>query len=117
MFGNLSQLAGLLTKPQKIREEMDKLQERLGKLSAEGTAGGGMVTVKVNGKFAVLSVRLSDEAVKLQDREMLEDLIAAAANQAMEKARPLIAEETQKMAADLGLPAGMTLPGLPGLGG
>jgi hypothetical protein len=114
MFGDLGKLAGLLTKTQKIREEMEKLQERLGKLTAEGTAGGGMVTVKVNGKFAVLGVRLSEEAIKLQDREMLEDLIAAAANQALEKARQLIAEETQKMAADLGLPPGM---GLPGLGG
>ncbi|HEY1380353.1 MAG TPA: YbaB/EbfC family nucleoid-associated protein [Gemmataceae bacterium] len=114
MFGDLGKLAGLLTKTQKIREEMEKLQERLGKLTAEGTAGGGMVTVKVNGKFAVLGVRLSEEAIKLQDREMLEDLIAAAANQALEKARQLIAEETQKMATDLGLPPGM---GLPGLGG
>ena len=106
MFGDLGRIASLMTKPQKIREEMDKLQERLGALTAEGQAGGGMVTVKVNGKCAVLGCRLSDEAIALQDREMLEDLIAAAANQAMEKARQLIAEETQKMAADLGLPAG-----------
>ncbi len=114
MFGDLGKLAGLLTKTNKIREEMEKLQERLGRLTAEGTAGGGMVTVKVNGKFAVLGCRLSDEAVKLQDREMLEDLIAAAANQAVEKARQLIADETQKMAAELGLPPGLNLPGLGG---
>jgi DNA-binding YbaB/EbfC family protein len=114
MFGNLGQLAGLLTNPQKIREQMDQLQERLAKQTAEGTAGGGMVTVKVNGKCAVLSCRLSEEAMKLQDREMLEDLIAAAANQALEKGRQLIAAETQKMAADLGLPAGLSLPGLGG---
>jgi nucleoid-associated protein EbfC len=112
MFGDLGKLAGLLTKTNKIREEMEKLQDRLGKVTAEGTAGAGMVTVKVNGKFAVLGCRLSDEAVALQDREMLEDLIVAAANQAMEKARQLVAEETQRMAADLGLPAGMNLPGL-----
>jgi len=114
MFGDLGKLAGLLTKTHKIREEMEKLQERLGKLTAEGTAGGGMVTVKVNGKCAVLGCRLSEEAMKLQDREMLEDLIAAAANQALDKARQLVADETQKMAAELGLPPGM---GLPGLGG
>jgi len=114
MFGNLGQLAGLLSKPQKLREEMEKLQERLSKLTAEGTAGGGMVTVKVNGKFAVLGCRLSDEAISLQDREMLEDLIVAAANQATEKARQLIADETQKMAGELGLPVGLSLPGLSG---
>jgi len=114
MFGDLGKLAGLLTKTHKIREEMEKLQDRLGKVTAEGTAGAGYVTVKVNGKFAVLSCRLSEEVMALQDREMLEDLIAAAANQAMEKARQLIAEETQKMTAELGLPAGVSLPGLGG---
>jgi DNA-binding YbaB/EbfC family protein len=114
MFGNLGTLASLLSKPQKIREEMDKLQGRLAQVTAEGQAGGGMVTVKVNGKCAVLSCRLSEEAMKLQDREMLEDLIAAATNQALDKARELIAAETQKMAAELGLPPGMSLPGLGG---
>jgi nucleoid-associated protein EbfC len=112
MFGNLGQLAGLLTKTHKIREEMDKLQARLAQLTAEGQSGGGMVTVKVNGKLAVLSCRISDEALDLKDREMLEDLIAAAANQALDKARELIAAETQKMAAELGLPPGLNLPGL-----
>lgn len=114
MFGDLGRLAGLLTKPNKIREEMDKLQARLGQVTAEGQSGGGMVTVRVNGKFAVLSCRLSDEAIALQDREMLEDLIAAAANQAMDKARVGIAVETQKLATELGLPPGLNLPGLGG---
>jgi hypothetical protein len=112
MFGDLGRLAGLLTKTGKIQEEMEKLQGRLGQVTAEGQSGGGMVTVKVNGKLAVLSVRLSDEAMNLHDREMLEDLIAAATNHALAKGRDLIAVETQKMAADLGLPAGLNLPGL-----
>jgi DNA-binding YbaB/EbfC family protein len=114
MFGDLGKLAGLLTKPAKIREEMDKLQARLGQLTVEGQAGGGMATVKVNGRFTVLSCRLSEEAMKLNDREMLEDLIVAATNQALDKVRELMAGETQKMAAELGLPAGMSLPGLSG---
>lgn len=114
MFGNLGQLAGLLTKTHKIREEMEKLQSRLGQLTAEGQAGGGMVAVKVNGKLALLTCRLNDEAMNLKDREMLEDLIAAATNQALDKARELIAAETQKMAGELGLPPGLNLPGLGG---
>jgi len=114
MFGDLGRLAGLLTKPNKIREEMEKLQARLGQVTAEGQAGGGMVTVKVNGKFAVLSCRLSEEATNLHDREMLEDLIVAATNQALDKARELIAVESQKMASGLGLPPGLSLPGLSG---
>jgi hypothetical protein len=114
MFGDLGRLAGLLSKPNKIREEMEKLQARLGQLTAEGQAGGGMVTVKVNGRLAVLSCRLNDEAMNLHDHEMLEDLIAAATNQALDKARDLVAAETQKMAAELGLPPGLNLPGLGG---
>lgn len=112
MFGNLGQLAGLLTKSHKIREEMEKLQTRLAQVVAEGQAGGGMVNVKVNGKFVVLSCRLTDEAMNLQDREMLEDLIVAATNQALDKARELAAAEAQKMTAELGLPPGLNLPGL-----
>ena len=68
----------------------------------------------MNGKFAVLSCRLSEEATNLHDREMLEDLIVAATNQALDKARELIAVESQKMAAGLGLPPGLSLPGLSG---
>ena len=71
-----------------------------------------MVKVTVNGRMEVVQVRLSDEAARLNDREMLEDLIRAAMNQAMQKARMQVAEETSKMATGMGLPAGMTLPGM-----
>jgi DNA-binding YbaB/EbfC family protein len=117
MFKGLGQLASLLTNPQRIRDEMEKLQQRIGQLTAEGDAGAGMVRVRVNGRMEVLGFTLSDEAMALGDREMLEDLLRAATNQALDKVRRLVAEETQKMAAGLGLPAGMSLPGmgLPGL--
>jgi nucleoid-associated protein EbfC len=62
-------------------------------------------------------VRISEDALKLNDREMLEDLVAAATNQALTKVRAQLAEESQKMAANLGLPPGMLGGGLPGLGG
>jgi DNA-binding protein YbaB len=67
----------------------------------------------------VQSCQVSEEALKSNDREMLEELIKAAANQALERARQQVAEETGKMASGLGLPPGMGLPGgmnLPGLG-
>ena len=112
MFGNLGKLASLMGNLPKIKEEVGKLQERLGRITVEGDAGGGMVKVQANAKFAVLGVKLSPEALAGQDRELLEDLIAAAANQAMEKARQAAAEEASKLAQEFGLPAGFNLPGL-----
>jgi DNA-binding YbaB/EbfC family protein len=114
MFKGLGQLANLMTQLPKLKAEMERLQQRLGQLVAEGDAGGGMVRVKVSGKQEVLSCTLSDEALRMNDREMLEDLIRAATNQALDRARQLAAEETSKMATSFGLPAGMGLPGLSG---
>lgn len=112
MFKELGQIAGLMRQLPKIKEEMERLQQRLGQMVSEGDAGGGMVKVRVNGRMEVLACSLSEEAFGLDDREMLEDLIRAAVNQALERARQLVAEETGKMATGLGLPAGMGLPGL-----
>jgi DNA-binding YbaB/EbfC family protein len=113
MFDELRQMAGLFRQLPKIKEEMDRLQQRLAQVTAEGDAGGGMVKVKVSGRMEVLSCSLSDEALRLNDREMLEDLIRAAVNQAIERVRKQVAEETAKMATGIGLPAGFNLPGLP----
>src|SRR5215468_10015281 len=112
MFKEIGQLAGLMKNLPKIREEMGKLQERMGQIVADGDAGAGMVKTKVNGHLEVQNITISDEALKMNDKEMLEDLIAAAVNQALKKARQLVAGETGKMATGLGLPAGMNLPGL-----
>ena len=112
MFDKLGQLAGLMKNLPKIREEMSKLQAKMGQITAEGDAGGGMVKVRVNGRLEVQTCVLSDEAAKLNDKELLEDLIVAATNQALQKARQQAAEETHKVATGLGLPAGMNFPGL-----
>ncbi len=112
MFKEIGQVASMLKNLPKIREEMERLQGRLGQISAEGDAGGGLVKVRVNGHMEVQRCTLADEAVKLNDRELLEDLIAAATNQALQKIRQQVAEETSKMAAGFGLPAGMNMPGL-----
>ena len=113
-FKQLGQMAGLLQQLPKIKEEMERLQQRLGQLVAEGNAGAGMVKVQVNGKLEVLSCVMSDELIQLQDREMIEDLVRSATNQALERARQQAAEETGKMAAGFGVPPGLGLPGLPG---
>jgi DNA-binding YbaB/EbfC family protein len=115
MFEKFGMLASLLGNQGKLKDEITKFQTAVGQLSAEATAGAGYVTVKVNGRMEVQAVRISDEAMQLNDREMLEDLIAAATNQAMVKVRELVAAETAKMASNMGLPPGM-LGGLPGMG-
>jgi DNA-binding YbaB/EbfC family protein len=116
MFKELGAMMSLLGNKGKIQEEIQKFQASVGQITAEASSGAGYVTVKVNGKLEVLSVRISDEAMKLNDREMLEDLIAAATNQALAKVRAQLAEESAKMAANIGLPPGMLGGGLPGMG-
>jgi nucleoid-associated protein EbfC len=111
MFKEIGQLASLMRNLPKLQQEAEQLKQRLSKITAEGTAGAGMVTVRVNGHMEVLACSISEEAMKDNDREMLEDLIRAATNQAIQKSRQAVAEETSKMAAGLGLPEGFSLPG------
>ena len=112
MFKEFGQIASLMKNLPKIREEMSRLHGKMAQIVAEGDAGGGMVRVRVNGNMEVISCKFSDEAIKAGDKELLEDLTAAAVNQAMKKAKEQVAEETTKMATGLGLPPGMGLPGV-----
>jgi DNA-binding YbaB/EbfC family protein len=112
MFGQLGQMLGLMRNLPKIKEEVEKLQTKIGQLTAEAEAGGGMVKAKVNGHMEVLRCEVSEELLKMNDRELLEDLVRGAVNQAIKKARLLVAEETTKMTSGLGLPSGMDMPGL-----
>src|SRR5579862_5849212 len=98
MFDKIRGMMSLLGNLPKIREQVEGLQGKLGQITADGDAGAGMVKVRVNGRMELLSCNLSDEVLKTGDREMLEDLIKAAINQAITKARQLVAEETSKMA-------------------
>jgi DNA-binding YbaB/EbfC family protein len=91
---------------QQMQNRIQKIQEELGETVVEGTAGGGMVTVQVNGLKAVQSVKISPEAIDPTDVELLEDMIVAAINDAMQNAEELSAE---KMSAITG---GIKIPGL-----
>lgn len=104
MFGGLGQMMGMLKNLPKLQAAMAEMQEKLGKITVEGNAGGGMVVVSANGRQEVTKVAISEEAMKLGDREMLADLVAAAVNMAMNKAREEIAKASQAMAQDAGLP-------------
>ena len=112
MFDKLGQLASLVKNLPKMQEEMGKLQGRIAAIVCDGDAGGGMVKAKVNGQMEVVSCVISDELMKMNDKELMEDLIRSAINQAIQKARQAVAEETSKMASGLGIamPPGMQLP-------
>ncbi len=112
MFKGLGQLASLFQNLPRIQAEFEGLQQRLGQLVAEGDAGGGMVKVRVNGKLEVLACSISDELLRMNDKEMLEDLICSATNQALDRARQQAVQETGKLAQGFGLPRGMSLPGM-----
>jgi len=113
MFDKIRQVMSMMGNLPKIKEQMEGLQGRIAQLSAEGDAGAGTVKVRVNGRMEVLGLQLSEDALKANDRETLEDLIKAAVNQAMACVRQAVGEETSKMATGLGLPAGTGLPGMP----
>jgi DNA-binding YbaB/EbfC family protein len=98
----------ILKNAQKIQEQMGNLQEKMANISAAGSSGGGMVEVSLNGKMEIMAVRISPEA--MEDRDMLQDLIAAAFTAAMEKVREKINSELGTMTGGLGI------PGFPGFG-
>src|SRR5437762_5564394 len=83
----------MLKQLQQMQAKMAKIQEELGEKTVTGTAGGGMVEVVANGHQKVLSVTVKREVVDPADVEMLQDLVLAAVNDAMEKARELAAKE------------------------
>ncbi|MEE8119378.1 MAG: YbaB/EbfC family nucleoid-associated protein [Gammaproteobacteria bacterium] len=102
-FGNLMQQA------QQLQENMQKAQEQLADLKVEGNAGGGMVRVYMNGLREVSKVDIDTSAT--QDIEMLEDLVAAAFNDALRRVEECTREKFDSMTAGLGtLPSGFKLP-------
>ncbi len=97
----------MLKQLQQMQARMAKIQEELGNKTVTGTAGGGMVEVVANGQQKVLSVTLKPEVVDPADVEMLQDLVLAAVNDAVDKARELASKEMGAVTAGIGLPPGL----------
>jgi len=97
----------LLQQAQKMREEMKRIQESMANRTVEATAGGGMVKVLANGKQQIVKITLDPEVLKLNDKEMLEDLIRAGVNAALKSSQELMSEEMGKLAGGLGPMASM----------
>ena len=103
------QMASLMQQAQKMQEQLKRTQEELAQLEVEGQAGGGMVRVTMNGQHAVRRVRI-EASLAGGDLEMLEDLVAAACNDALNKANATAQQRMSEVAGGMGLPPGFKLP-------
>jgi DNA-binding YbaB/EbfC family protein len=105
MKGNI---AGLMQQAQKMQQEMQKAQEELASMVVTGEAAGGLVKVTMTGKHAVKRVEIDPSL--LDDHEMLEDIVTAAINDAVNRIASETAERMSSMTAGINLPPGMKLP-------
>jgi hypothetical protein len=104
MFGNMGNMGGMMKKVQKLQADMVKMQEELKARTLEASAGGGVVKVVINGEKQLQSVKIDPAAVDPEDVEMLEDLIAAAVNEAIKKVDDMMAQEMGKLTGGLNIP-------------
>ena len=102
-------MGNLMKQAQKMQEDMQKAQEEVANLEVEGQAGGGMVKVVMNGRHEIRKVTLDDSLMQ-DDREMIEDLLAAAVNDAVRRVEQQTQEKMAGVTAGLNLPGGMKLP-------
>ncbi len=102
-------LSQLLRQAQEMQANMQKAQNELAAIEVEGVAGGGMVKVVVTGKHEVRRVTIED-SVPRDDKEMLEDLVAAASNDANRKVEQAVQQKLSSVTGGLGLPPGLKLP-------
>ena len=105
MFKQLSNLASMISQAQQISGKMQEMKEKLAQLRVTGAAGGGMVTVEMNGQSQLLKCQIDPAIFQKGDREMLEDLVVAAVNQAADKVKEAATSEMSHLAG-----------GVPGLG-
>ena len=107
-------MGGLLKQAQKMQKEIERIQNELADTRIEGSAGGGMVTAVASGQQELLEIKIDAEVVDPDDVEMLEDLVLAAVNQAMENAKTKAEEEMAKATGGLmpNMGAGLKIPGL-----
>ena len=100
----------ILKMAQNAQAELQKAQDNLDNVEVEGTSGGGMVTIRATAKGRILGVSIDDSLLQPSEKTMLEDLVAAAINDARGKADQAAAAEMQKMSNSLQLPPGFKLP-------
>lgn len=95
---------------QEVQAEMQKAQENLDKIEVEGASGGGLVTVRASAKGRIIAVSIDESLLQPSEKAMLEDLVAAAINDAKTKADAAAGPELQKMTSGIPVPPGFKLP-------
>jgi len=97
-------LGNILKQAQEMHGKISQLQEEMANKTVEASAGGGMVTIVMNGKQQVLSIRIDPEVVNREDVDMLQDLMGAAVNEAIRKSQEMMTEEMKKITGGLSIP-------------
>ncbi len=100
----------MIKQAQDLQKKMAEAQEKVETLEAEGISGGGIVKITINGKNNVTSVNIDETAIDKNEKEILEDLILAAFNDARDKIQRKIADEMSSLTGGIKLPPGMKLP-------
>ncbi|MGA8323198.1 MAG: YbaB/EbfC family nucleoid-associated protein [Xanthobacteraceae bacterium] len=100
---------GLMKQATELKSKMEAMQAELDRMEVEGTAGGGLITLKISGKGDLRSVHVDDSLLKPDQKEILEDLIVAAHADARRKLEIMLAEKMQAMTGGLPLPPGLKL--------
>jgi hypothetical protein len=100
-------MGNMLKQAQKLQSKIFKLQEEMADKKVETTVGGGMIRAEANGKQELTAIKIDPEVVDPNDVAMLEDLILAAVNDALHKAKDMVSQEMTKLAGGLNLPPGL----------
>lgn len=116
---NPNEMQEMLQRAQEMQSKMGELQAELARREYEASAGGGMVTAVVSGAFRVLSIEIEPVMIEHKDRDMIQDLTAAAVNAALTKAQESVSREMSRFQSSMlaGLPNLPGMPGMPGSGG
>ena len=103
----MADILGMMKQAAQLQSKMQAMQEELGNVEVEGTSGGGLVTVRMTAKMDVKAVKIDPSLLKAEEREIVEDLVVTALNDAKRKAEVAMQEKMQSLAGGLGLPPGL----------
>ena len=106
-MASIGAMGDLLKQAQEMQSRMAKIQEELANKTVQGSAGGGMVQVTINGQFNITAVQIEASVINASEKEMLEDLVRAAVNDGVRKARELASSEMSKLTGGLKIPGFM----------